>query len=613
MVEKVRNNQPLDKMSDIYKINQLLNPKDKSKYFIILILSLFSGFMQSVSVASFMPFINLLLDINSIQSNKYIKMFYDIGHFKSTHQFVIAVGITVSLMFLISNGSAIITSWIKNKFILYTAHSISKRLLKNYMCKPYEFILYKNTSELNKNILNDVFELTNGYLNGILDLVINILMIAVLVIMLMIVNIKTTLFILLFFILTYGSLMFFSKSKLKKTGEKAIVANMNKYKYATEALNSFKISKSLGIEDFLVDRYAKASKKQAKYRLFAKTLQEIPKYVMDAIIFSGLSLAISLFIIQGHDMTKIIPMVSLYTIAGYRIMPEVAKIFTSFSSITHNRPILDKLYNEIQDNNGQMSVSDNEDATLDVLTFNQSIRLNNISFNYRNSERTLSNISLEIARGTIVGFAGTTGAGKTTLIDILLGLLAPQTGTIQIDNTILSQSNIRKWRSLIGYVPQEIYLIDDTIRSNIAFGIPDSEIDDQRVMLSARIAAIADFIESELPEGYQTQIGERGVRLSGGQRQRLGLARSLYRNPEILILDEATSALDGATEESVISRVVNDSNVKTIIIIAHRLNTLKICNRIMILDHGSIIDEGSYTDLYEHSENFRKMAKLEKT
>lgn len=611
---KVKKDQTIRNMGDWKKINHLLESKDKSKYVIILILSLISGFLQSISVASFMPFINMLLDVNSIQNNTYIKAIYDMGHFTSTNQFVVAVGITVAFMFLISNGTAIITSWMKNKFILFTAHGMSKRLLKNYLYKPYEFILYKNTAELNKNILNDVFELTNGYLNGILDLIINIIMIAVLIIMLMVVNIKTTLIILAFFLLTYGVLMLLSKSKLKTTGEKAIIANMNKYKFSNEALNSFKISKSLGIEDFLVDRFDKVSKKHAKYRLFAKTIQEVPKYIMDAFIFSGLSLVITMFIIRGNNIDKIIPMISLYTIAGYRIMPEVAKIFTSFSSIAHNRPVLDKLYSEIQEDSSSISSQEllKRDRQTTALTFNHSIQLENVSFNYQKVERTLSDICLTIDRGTIVGFAGTTGAGKTTLIDILLGLLVPQSGSMKVDQVEISKTNVRAWQSLIGYVPQDIYLIDDTIQSNIAFGIPESEIDVQRVKVSAQIASIADLIERELPEGYQTQIGERGVRLSGGQRQRLGLARALYRNPEILILDEATSALDGATEESVISRIVNDSSVKTIIIIAHRLNTLKVCNRILILDRGIIADEGSYDELYQHSDKFRKMAKIEK-
>jgi ABC-type multidrug transport system fused ATPase/permease subunit len=232
-------------------------------------------------------------------------------------------------------------------------------------------------------------------------------------------------------------------------------------------------------------------------------------------------------------------------------------------------------------------------------------------FHYKNSDVIIDHISLDIPYGSVVGFAGTTGAGKTTLIDIILGLLKPSEGELLIDDIKIDNENVRQWRSMLGYVPQEIFLIDDTIRANIAFGIPEEDVDDEKIQIAARISAISSYIESELPDKYQSMIGERGVRLSGGQRQRLGLARALYRNPKVLILDEATSALDGATEESVVSSIHSLSDVQTIIIIAHRLNTLKPCDKIYLMEHGRIIDQGTFNDLVENNQKFRQMAKID--
>lgn len=595
------------------KLFHILNQRDRFKFVLILVLSLVTGFVQSLSVASFMPFMNLLLDIENIFKNAYLNQAYEILKFENANQFVIAIGLGVASLVLLGNALAIFTSWIKNRFTLFTAHNLSTRLLSNYLAKPYEFILNKNTSDLGKNVLNDVFEVTNGLLNGILDLIINVVMIVFILALLLAVNVQTTLVIISFFILSYGSLIAFTRKKLRSTGDKAIITNIDKYKYTNEALSSFKISKALGIEPYLIERFSKVSKKNAKYKLFAKTLQEIPRYVMDALIFSGMAGFIVFLIIQGRDIKNTIPIISVYALAGYRIMPELAKAFGSLSSITHNRPMLDRLYSEITTTQAKEFTQKNKETTekTESLEFTHSIELRDVKFNYENSEKIINGITIDIPKGSVIGFAGTTGAGKTTLIDILLGLLKPQSGGLYIDGHLVDVSNVRQWQSLIGYVPQEIYLIDDTIRSNIAFGIPKEEIDQTQVEKAARIASIHQFITSELPKAYDSDVGERGVRLSGGQRQRIGLARALYRNPQVLILDEATSALDGATESSVIRGIHEQSNVKTIVIIAHRLNTLKSCDQIYLLEHGRIVAQGDYSSLSQTNEYFKKMAKVE--
>jgi len=245
------------------------------------------------------------------------------------------------------------------------------------------------------------------------------------------------------------------------------------------------------------------------------------------------------------------------------------------------------------------------------INFQKAIKLKDIRFCYTdNSFDVISKINLTIPKNSFIGFAGATGCGKTTLVDIILGLLTPQSGQIIVDNTPITQENIQSWQQKIGYVPQEIYLSDDSVRKNIAFGVSDKDIDDKQVKLAARIAALDAFVEIELPKKYNTIIGERGIRLSGGQRQRIGLARALYRNPEVLILDEATSSLDGATEEAVLKAIQHAAKSRTVIMIAHRLNTLKDCDQIYIMEKGSIIGQGTYKELIDTNRQFREMAKL---
>ncbi len=597
------------------KVYRLLHPSERRNFALLNVLSLVTAIAQSFGIASFLPFMNLAMNLNSIHENKYLNWAYQTFHFQSERNFVIVSGIVVAVLILISNFLAILNNMYKNRFILNVTYKMSRRLLKHYLYKPYDFILQRNSSELVKGVISDVNEFTNGFLNGIVELIINLLMMVSVLALLLFVNVKVTLYILVFFALIYGSLTMLTKSRLRKNGIKVMNGNRDRQKYAYEALNGFKILKTLGIEDYFIERYSQASKKTAKYQLFSKTISTIPKNIIETIIFCGLSVLLVLVIIQQRDIQSIIPMLSVYVIAGYRIMPEVAKVFASISNIIHNQPIVDRLYNELvvdSKNELQQLPYGQTRFTCEPLAFEKQLLVKDVIFKYNQSENIINQITVEIPRGSVIGFAGTTGAGKTTLIDIMMGLLQPQSGALYVDGVRLSADNARNWRSIIGYVPQEIFLIDDTVKANIAFGIQPQDIDDEKIRMVAKIAAISDFIENELPDQYNSMIGERGVRLSGGQRQRLGLARALYRNPQVLILDEATSALDGATEETVVSSIHSLSQVKTIIIIAHRLNTLKPCSQIYLLEHGQVVDHGTYDELINNNDKFRKMAKIER-
>jgi len=306
---------------------------------------------------------------------------------------------------------------------------------------------------------------------------------------------------------------------------------------------------------------------------------------------------------QTGNFSDALPIISLYVFAGYRLMPAIQQIYTSFTSLALGGPSLDKLHEDIK-NLKPLNVNLNQD----ILPFNKNITLKNIYYSYPNASRTaLKDISLSIPAKSSVGLVGTTGSGKTTTVDIILGLLESQKGALEVDGKIITTQNSRSWQRSIGYVPQHIYLSDDTVQNNIAFGVDHKDVDQKAVEKASKIANLHEFISDELPNQYQTTIGERGVRLSGGQRQRIGIARALYHNPQVLILDEATSALDNQTEKAIMDAVNNLSKGKdiTIIIIAHRLSTVKKCDQIFLLEKGQLKNQGTFEELIKVNENFR--------
>ena len=331
----------------------------------------------------------------------------------------------------------------------------------------------------------------------------------------------------------------------------------------------------------------------------------MPRFVLEAIAFGGILLIILYILANTGSVNDAIPIISLYAFAGYRLMPAIQVIYLSSTRLKFVGPALDKIINDIK-NLKPLNLNQNQG----VLNFNKAIDLKNISYNYPNSQRTsLKNINLSIPNSSRVGIMGQTGCGKTTMVDIILGLLDPEKGTLEVDGQIIKDQNRRSWQRSIGYVPQQIYLSDDTIAANIAFGVDPKDINKDLVERASKIANLHEFVINELPDQYETSVGERGIRLSGGQRQRIGIARALYHNPKVLILDEATSALDDQTEKVVMEAIHNlDKNI-TIIIIAHRLSTIKNCDIVYLLEKGELKNTGTFEEIIKANNNFDTITK----
>jgi ABC-type multidrug transport system fused ATPase/permease subunit len=309
--------------------------------------------------------------------------------------------------------------------------------------------------------------------------------------------------------------------------------------------------------------------------------------------------------LKGGNANEVIPILSLYAFAGYRLMPALQQIYGGMTAVKYNMPALQLIIKDLRECD---NTTTNKKDLVGSVAFKKSLYLESINFCYEGTNKNiLTNLNLEIQCRTTVGIVGSTGSGKTTLVDIVLGLLTQNSGNIFVDNIQINSDNISLWQEHLGYVPQSIFLTDDTIERNIAFSLSDSEIDSSKIKKASKIAELDSFI-NELPNKYKTYVGERGVRLSGGQRQRIGIARALYNNPDLLVFDEATSSLDGVTENAIVDAIHNLSNKKTIIMIAHRLSTVKECDIIYVLENGSIVDSGKYDKLISENEYFKKVA-----
>jgi len=599
--------------SFLKKLYEILTPRERHQAVLVFIASLGTAFAQAFGVASIFPFISVVMNPDIVWQNKWLSFLYQKGNFTDINSFIIFLGIGVFLMVISSSIISAITTWGKTRFTLGKNHALSLRLFTVYLSQPYEFFLQKHSSELGKNILSEIYQLTNQLLMGIFDILINGLMVIVIVGMLFMVNISVTVGTVIFLGGSYALLNSFVKNRLRKIGRERLEANKERFRTINESLSSIKITKVLGIEPFFLKNYSYFSGKFTRYNVLAHVIGEVPRYILEAFAFGGIVFFVIIMIARGEKVIDLIPLLSLYAFAAYRAMPALNRLYSAMTTVYYNTAIVDKIYEDMIEIGLYKSPESSRlpEQKESELLFEKEIKLEKIKFCYDKSTFDVINeLNLTIPKNSIIGFVGATGCGKTTLVDIILGLLVPQFGQILVDDIPITERNIKAWQKKIGYVPQEIYLSDDSIRKNIAFGVPENEINEGQVRVVAKIAALDGFIEKELPENYNTIVGERGIRLSGGQRQRIGLARALYRNPEVLVLDEATSSLDGITEDVVLKAIKSAARSRTVLMIAHRLSTLKDCDHIYILDKGQIVGQGTYQELISQNKKFREMAKI---
>jgi ABC-type multidrug transport system fused ATPase/permease subunit len=591
---------------DFGKILSLLNKREKKQLVLVIFILLVMGFIELIGVGSIGPFVSIVSNTAIIHTNPYLQKAFDFFHFSSDVNFIISFGIAVAITLAVSNICLAFINYLLYSYTGKRNYSISMRLFEKYLRQPYIFFLNTNTATLANNILNEVNSLVNGVLLNFLNLISSGIIAASVIVLLFIVQPFLALAISVVFSLLYILIFYTVRKFLDKKGRERYTLNMLKHKYVNETFGGVKDVKILGKERVFLNLFKEPTRKTARNNAISETVGDVPKFLLETIAFTGMIGIIIILMRSGAKIDEFLPSLTIYAFGAYRLMPGLQKMYRCFTNLRYYRAVIDKFHSVLVDlPQGNELPAD----SIPRLPFKKSIRLENVSFSYPDSDKEIiKEQNLVIEANTSVAFVGATGCGKTTLVDIILGLLEAQSGKIFIDGVEITNENRKMWQKNLGYVPQSIYLTDDTIRNNIAFGVDPQKIDDKAVRNAAKIASIHDFVANELPLGYGTIIGERGVRLSGGQRQRIGVARAVYHNPSVLILDEATSALDGLTETAIMDAIKTIGRKKTIIMIAHRITTVKGCDVIYVMDKGAIVDRGSYEELYEKNETFRKMA-----
>ncbi|WP_457571115.1 ABC transporter ATP-binding protein [Desulfovulcanus sp.] len=579
-------------------------------YFIFFAL-IIRGVFEIVGVASIMPFMAVVSNSDVIQTNQFLKWAYTFFNFETSRQFLLALGLFAFLALVFNNLLAALTDWFLIKFIHMRGHVLAQRLLAGYLKKPYSWFLSRNTADMGANILNEV----TNYMKGVLRPFIEMLARSIVSLFILGLLIKVDPFLALVVSLAlggaYGVIFYFVRKRLTRAGKDRVYDSRRQFKYINESLTGIKDIKVLGREKYFFDSFSKHSYRANYNQAVYQIVSQLPRYALEMVAFGGILLIVLYFIALRQNTDNIIPLIALYAFAGYRLMPALQGVFGGMTSLKFNLPVLHRIIDALDEdgvqNESVMDYWQGSDETFPG--FADKIEMKNIEYTYPEGEKkVLNGLNLTISANTTVGLVGTTGAGKTTLVDILLGLFQPDQGSLIIDGIPLKEENCRNWRKNVGYVPQNIFLCDDSVVSNIALGVTHDNIDFSSVEKAARLADIHDFITHELPDGYNTVIGERGVRLSGGQRQRLGIARAMYHDPDVIIMDEATSSLDGVTEDNIIKAIHTLSKKKTIIMIAHRLKTLHECDIIYFLNEGKLYASGTYEELFASCTLFKELA-----
>jgi ABC-type multidrug transport system fused ATPase/permease subunit len=544
--------------------------------------------MEAAGVASIAPFLAVLGNPGIIETNPYLQRAYAALGFTSPQKFLIALaGFSLAVLIFVSALRTVV-NFALYRYANMRRHAIGMRLMDRYLKQPYAFFLGRNSSELSKTILSEVDQVIDWAIISILLLFAYALVLIALLALLVAIDPMIALMLSVAIGGIYALLYTGLRGTLNRMGAGRERANSERYRAAAEVLGGIKELKVLGRDRAYVDMFRQPSLRFSSIQATSTALAEIPKYLVEALGFAAVLIVALVLLNRSGGMSDALPLIGLYAYAGYKILPAMHQLYRSFVRLRFITPAVDAIAAELEDVEAQ---AETVGKLTNRLSFRDRITLENISFCYAGSEiPVFKDVTVSIRAGSITGIIGATGVGKSTLVDLLLGLLKPTTGRVLVDGVPLTPEARRAWNNNVGYVPQHIFLTDDSIARNVAFGVENSAIDRAAVEKACRLAQVHDFITQSLPKGYDTVIGERGVRLSGGQRQRLGIARALYHDPQIVILDEAMNALDQDTELAVLGAVQALAPAKTIVMITHRLATAEVCDQVLTVERGRVTE-----------------------
>jgi ATP-binding cassette, subfamily B, bacterial PglK len=574
------------------RIWRLLDGVERRSLLRLVPLVLITAVFELVGVSAVIPFVTLLADPGAAYDLPIVGAWLATLGVADPTELLRYAGVALALAVLATNAMVMLTRFRQFHFAAELNYSMSSRLLGHYLSQPYAFTLTRNSATLTNTVMQQVFRVTQGLGQGLHIMTAGVTIVALLVFL---IALDPLLALTSFGVLggLYGAIFLATRNYLTRTSRELVDAAAERFKAVNEAMGGFKDLKVAGREQAALRHYRQPARREARIRTVVNAIGGLPRYALEAIAVGGVVVIASLMAGREGAFTSTLPLLGAYLFGALRLMPAMQNMFAAVASLRNIVGAVETLEADLA------AASEPGDALTEPpppLSFDRTVNMRGVSYRYPAGEGVaLANVDLEIGKGRSLGIVGRTGSGKTTLVNVLLGLLEPSDGWIEVDGHRVDPGERRAYRRLFGYVPQDIFLVDNTVRRNVALGIPDDEIDDEAVRHACRQAQVDDFIEQELPRGYDTVVGERGVRLSGGQRQRIGIARALYHQPQILVFDEATSALDVHTERRVFEALEAIARERTLVIIAHRLETVASADRVIVLDGGSVIDEGSPT------------------
>ena len=589
----------------IAKILDLLSPKERGHAYLLMAMILIMALLDVIGIASIMPFMAVAATPRIVQENAYLSSAFDSLGFTDTSSFLFFLGVLVFSALVISNLFKAITTWALQYFTQLHSYSLSLRLVEGYLDQPYEWHLNRHSADLASKVLLDAQQVVSYAILPLMQCLAQGAVIIAILGLLVIADPELALYLGVALGGAYGGIYAALRQPLLRMGKQRAAANLDRTQILTDAFGGIKEVKLAGLEKIYLARFDGPARRFALAEANSRVAGLIPRYGFESALFGGLMLLLLYLMSESQGLDGALPILALYALAGYRLMPAMQLLYLNITQLRFAGPVLDSLHKDICDLTPRAAPH----QEIQPIPLSRAISLEGVNYTYPGtSHPAVKELTLEIPAFSSVGFVGTSGSGKTTTVDIILGLLQPRSGIVRIDDTPLSPADRRNWQLGLGYVPQHIFLVDDTVAANIAYGIQPDCIKQVDIEQAARTAGIHDFIVSELPNGYATLVGERGVRLSGGQRQRIGIARALYQNPQVLVLDEATSALDNLTEQGVMDAVHAMDRKITIILIAHRLTTVRGCDHIYLMEHGQLTAEGTYEELLANNAHFRLMA-----
>jgi ATP-binding cassette, subfamily B, bacterial PglK len=566
------------------KIYNIIGLAEQRRILILFILMLIGMLLETLGIGLVIPAIALMMQDDLVGNYPVILPILNMMGNPEQKEIIVIAMLGLVVIYLIKNLFLAFLAWKQTFFAFEVQAYISQRLFLNYLRQPYTFHLQRNSAELIRNVTGEV-SLFTSVLSGTMMLCSEILVLIGIAVLLLIVEPLGALIALM---VLGGSAWGFHRITRKRISTWGVERQHHdglRIQHLQQGLGGVKVVKLLGRESDFLLQFDTHNINSARVGKLQVTLQQFPRLIFELLAVAGMAILVLTMLMQGYDMSSIIPTLGLFAVATFRLMPSVNRVLYSVQVLRYSLPVVNTLYEEI--NLPSLEIKNNNSTE----QFYSELNLSNVTYHYPESKvPALDDISINIHKGEFVGIIGTSGSGKSTLVDIILGLLTPSYGLVEVNGHDI-QLGLRQWQNQIGYVPQSIYLTDDTLRRNVAFGLPDEEIDDIAVKRAINTSQLDEFV-AELPDGIESNVGEGGIRLSGGQRQRIGIARALYHDPAILVLDEATSALDGETEQGVMEAITALHGNKTIIVIAHRLSTINSCDRLFQLEHGKIINQG---------------------